>query len=128
MVAKFSKNPKKIIVLGDGKQTKSYLHVDDCVNAMITCYSNMNKQKTPAEIFNVANHDQITVDKIVKTIGNSLNVNNFKTKYNVSDSTGRGWMGDIPVAKLSITKLSSLNWKPTKSSVEAIRLVIQEIQ
>lgn len=124
MKKKFKKDPKHITVLGNGKQIKSYLHIEDCVNAMVFCFNNLDKQLQSSEIFNVGNSDQITVNQIVQTIGNLLHNQSFKIKYEISDKQGSGWLGDIPIAKLSITKLSSLGWKPSKTSIESIRVII----
>lgn len=122
MVLKFKKNPNQIVILGNGKQTKSYLHVDDCVQAIIIGYKNMKKQKSNTEIFNVSSKNFLNVDTMVKTIGQTLKCDSFKPIYEKFDSSGRGWQGDITQSKMSISKLEKLNWKPmdTKKTIQSI--------
>ena len=57
---KLQRNPSELEILGDGTQRKSYLYVDDCINAMILGLHKANKQ---VEVFNVGSEDQITVGK-----------------------------------------------------------------
>jgi len=127
MIAKFSKNPKKIIVLGDGKQTKSYLHVDDCVSAIISSYDNLRKQKKPCETFNVSNNDFISVNSVVKTIAEALGKHNYKILYQKFDKTGRGWEGDITKSRINSSRLENLYWKPKLDSKGAIKSVVEEL-
>jgi UDP-glucose 4-epimerase len=126
MMLKFKKNPKQIIILGDGKQVKSYLHVNDCVTAIITGHNNMKKQKSNIEVFNVSGKDFLDVNTIVKTIGETLGYDSFKSIYQKYDESGRGWSGDIIQSKMNISKLEKLDWKPM-SSINSIKSIVREI-
>jgi UDP-glucose 4-epimerase len=127
MVTKFKKNPNEIEVLGDGNQTKSYLHVSDCVNAIVACYKHMNHQKNACEIYNVANSDHIRVKYIVRCIANEMSIPKFKIKYVRHNNAGAGWHGDLTTSKLSISKLKRLSWAPKHSCESAIRLTVKQI-
>ncbi len=127
LVQKFQKNPKKITVLGDGKQTKSYLHVNDCVEAILTSYKNINKQSQFLAIYNIANIDYITVKDIVGSIADEMNLRNYKISYLKHNNTGAGWLGDIPVSRLDISKIRKLSWKPMLSCDDAIRNTVKEL-
>lgn len=126
MVLKFKQNPKQITILGDGKQAKSYLHVNDCVAAIIAAYHNMKNQKSNAEIFNVSGKDFLDVNNIVSTIGKTLGYGSFRPIYQKFDKSGRGWSGDITQSKMSVSKLEKLGWKPTNGT-ESIKSIVKKL-
>ncbi|MEM3431369.1 MAG: hypothetical protein QW783_02375 [Candidatus Micrarchaeia archaeon] len=64
--------------LGNGKQKKSYLYVDDCIDG--TIYLSDKTTKT-VDIFNIRNTDSINVDMIAKIIIDQMNLKNVKLKY-----------------------------------------------
>ena len=74
---KLKKNKKKLLILGNGKQNKSYLHVEDLINAFLKV---IKKQKKKYDIFNVSTDDLITVNEIANII---FKVTNLKTKKNI---------------------------------------------
>jgi UDP-glucose 4-epimerase len=127
IVTKFKKNPRTVEVLGDGNQTKSYLHVSDCVNAILTCYKHMNHQKNTCEIYNVANNDHISVKDAVQCIASEMSIPKFRIKYVRHNKSGAGWHGDLTTSKLSITKLKRIGWSPKHSCEGAIRLTVKQI-
>ena len=111
------KNPAYLKVLGDGNQRKSYLHVNDCINAMLIA---IKKTKNKINIFNLGTNEYINVKQSIGVICNQL-----KVKPRVSFSGGkRGWIGDSPFIFLSTKKIRSLGWKPKftiKKSIEQNR-------
>lgn len=108
---KLERNPEELEILGDGKQKKSYLHVNDAVQATLLA---TEKNKKPFDVFNVGSEEQITVKSIAGLVISKLDLKNVKYKY----TGGRaGWPGDVPVMLLSIEKLKSLGWKP-KSTIK----------
>jgi len=122
-VEKLQRNPKELTVLGDGSQTKSYIHADDAFDAVWLALKN---SKRKFEVFNVASCDSISVKNIAEiaieeVVGRDAEV---KISYAGGD---RGWVGDIPVVKLNINKIRALGFEPKFSSAEAIRLAIREI-
>ncbi|CAE6487098.1 NAD-dependent epimerase/dehydratase family protein [Candidatus Nitrosotenuis uzonensis] len=127
IILKFKKNAKQITVLGDGKQTKSYLHVDDCINAILLCQQSLRHQRQPCQVYNVANYDQITVKDVVKFIASEMNITNFEIRYSKYDNSSSGWHGDIPISKMSITKIKKIGWKPRHSCENAVRLTVNQI-
>lgn len=127
LVQKFQHDSKRITVLGNGKQTKSYLHVDDCVKAILTCYKNIYKQNSPVAVYNIANKDYTKVKDIVDIIANEMNLRNYKISYLKHDKTGAGWAGDITVSRLDISKIQKLSWMPRLGSNDAIRQTVKEL-
>ena len=108
------KNPTYLKVLGDGNQRKSYLNVNDCINAMLIA---IKKSNNKTNIFNLGTHEYINVKQSINIICNEL-----KVKPKISFSGGkRGWIGDSPFIFLDTKKIRSLGWKPKftiKESVE----------
>lgn len=106
-------HPDTLDILGDGKQRKSYLHVSDCIDAMLhaTCWS-LNK----INIFNLGTNETITVNDSIKIICNYMNVT---PTLNYSGGS-RGWIGDNPLIYLDTTKIRSLDWKPKYTIEESI--------
>jgi UDP-glucose 4-epimerase len=111
---KLKKNPKQLEILGDGTQKKSYLHVKDCVNAIIFAKEHI---KNEFDIFNIGSEEQISVKEITNEIIKFMGLKNVKYDY----TGGKiGWPGDVPQMLLSINKLKKLGWKPTYTIKESI--------
>ncbi len=125
-IMKLMRNPKELEILGDGMQTKSYLYVEDCVDAIIFGYKN---RKRDVEIFNIGSEDWINVRKIADIIVDEMNLSDVKYRF-----TGgkRGWKGDVPKMLLSIDKIKSYGWSPVHNSEDSVRLtaryLIEEIK
>jgi len=123
-IKKLEYDNKTLQILGDGTQSKSYLHVSDCINAILFC---TNKIEEKMEIFNLGNYDQIDVITIAKKIFDELKLNNVKISTTNDVPEGRGWIGDVKFMNLDIKKLEDLGWKPKYSSLAAVEKSISEI-
>ena len=110
---KLKNNPEELEVLGDGTQVKSYLHVNDCVDAMIFAIDNTSEKFA---LFNLGSDDQITVKEITDIVIQEL-APNAKARYTGGD---RGWKGDVPKMFLDNSKIKSLGWKPKYNSKDAV--------
>lgn len=117
-INKLRKNPNELEILGDGNQKKSYLHIDDCIEAMLIGVKNA-KEKT--EIFNVGSEDWITVKKIAKMVSEEMRLN---PKFKFIGGK-RGWKGDVPLMLLDVSKIKSIGWKPKYNSFEAVRITVK---
>ena len=110
---KLKSDPKRLPVLGNGLQKKSYLHVGDCVAAMLTA---VEKAREPVNVFNLGHTDWIevkaSIQVIVKTLGLSPVI-----EYGGGE---RGWPGDSPKILLDTRRIEALGWKATKSIEESI--------
>lgn len=120
---KLRKNPKKLEVLGDGTQRKSYLHVNDAIEATLLI---ANKLKEKFETYNVGNEDWITVKEIAEIVSSVLGLKP-KIVFTGGTPDGRGWPGDVKFMLLSIDKVKGLGWKPKHSSREAIKLTAESL-
>ena len=106
-------DPDRLDVLGDGHQKKSYLHMDDCINAIMLA---IEKTQDKLNIFNLGTDEYVEVNDSSRVILETLQL---KPKINYS-GTSRGWIGDNPFIFLETAKIQSLGWKPTLSIKEAI--------
>ena len=127
-IQKLLKNHETLEILGDGKQKKSYLYVDDCIEAMIIV---RNKAKELINIFNIGNNDWITVKEIADIVVDELTKEGLikeRPKYKFTGGeNGRGWKGDVKEMLLGIEKLKKLGFEPKFSSREAVKKAAAEI-
>ena len=126
-IKKLRANPDELEILGDGRQRKSYLYIDDCIDAMLF---GVEKARERVEIFNIGSEDWIEVKEIADIVAQEMNL---KPKYRFTGGIdGRGWKGDVKFMRLDISKLKNMGWKPKYGSKEAIRMttkwLIKEIK
>ena len=110
------KEPGQLRILGDGCQSKSYVHVRDVVAAVLLAHRSCSN---PFEAFNVATGDYITVTEIADLACRCLKLDPAGVRYEYTGGD-RGWKGDVPVIRLSIDKITNLGWKPTRNSAGAL--------
>ncbi len=127
-VGKLSKNEEELKILGDGKQTKSYLSVSDCINGMLIA---RDKAKEKINIFNLGSRDKTNVKEIAEIvveemISSGLLQKKPKFKFTGGVDNGKGWKGDIKEMLLDISKLEKLGFKPKNSSKQAVREAVRE--
>lgn len=108
--------PDRLQVLGDGYQSKSYIYVDDVVDAVLLA----NDEVTSAyEVFNVATLDYTTVREIAEAAISVLGLSG-RTAIDYQESD-RGWKGDVPVVRLNSGRIRALGWSNGLTSRDAIR-------
>jgi UDP-glucose 4-epimerase len=103
-------------VLGDGRQEKSYLYVQDCVSAMLTAVAVPDFDAGTTRVYNLGTDETLTVDESVATIVSHLGVTPT-VRYGGGT---RGWAGDSPLIHLDCSRIRALGWEPTLSIREAI--------
>ena len=102
---KLKADPSRLPVLGNGRQRKSYLYVQDCIDAILLA---MDKAGDKVNIFNLGVDDYVEVNDSIGWIGDELGVKP-ELVYSGGD---RGWIGDNPFIFLDTKKIQSLGWKP----------------
>lgn len=112
---KLKRNPKELKILGDGNQTKSYLYIDDTIEAFKMLYESM---KTGFDVFNVSSDKAVKVVEIADFIVEAMGIKD--TKYSFTDGK-RGWKGDVSFVSPDITKLKNLGWVPKISLTDGIK-------
>jgi UDP-glucose 4-epimerase len=114
-VRKLRKDPTRLEILGNGKQAKPYLFVDDLVDAIFFMEGrNMGGHL----VCNVGPKDVISVDEIADIIIAEMHLQNVRKEYTGGEV---GWKGDVPRFNYDISKAESLGWTPQKSSQDAVR-------
>jgi UDP-glucose 4-epimerase len=121
-VQKLKKNRSELEILGDGTQTKSYLYVSDCIEAMLLGIENSSEQ---VEIYNIGSEDQIDVKTIANIVVEEMGLKDVKFVFTGGVDGGRGWIGDVKNMQLDINKIKKLGWKPRLSSEQAIRQTVK---
>jgi UDP-glucose 4-epimerase len=102
---KVKKNNNELNVLGDGNQTKPYIHVNDIVKGVIFCFKKSNKN---LNFFNLSTIGQTKLKTIIKFFLKEMNLQ--KTKI-IFGRDKRGWLGDVIKVKLDNSKIKKLGYK-----------------
>ncbi len=126
-ILKLKNNPRKLEILGDGTQRKSYIYVTDAVNGTLFLFEKFLERGKDYEIYNIGNTDWITVREIADIVVEEMGLENVEYTYKPMTSDGRGWPGDVKIMLLDISKARSLGWKPSLSSKEAVRLTARAL-
>jgi UDP-glucose 4-epimerase len=121
-INKLKKNPSELEILGDGKQVRSYIYIDDAIEATIITW---RKSANSFEVYNIASEDWITVNDVADEVIKVIGISNIKRIYKPI-LHGIGWLGDVKKVALKIEKLKALGFKPTVSSREAIRTTVEK--
>ena len=102
---KLKADPSRLKVLGNGKQRKSYLYIQDCIDALLLA---IEKSGEKVNIFNLGVDDYCEVNDSIRWICKELGVTPV-LEYSGSE---RGWIGDNPFIFLDTKRIQSLGWKP----------------
>ena len=108
-------------ILGDGSQSKSYIHVDDVLDALLLLHE---RGWNGFDVFNVATEDYVTVRQIADLVAERLGISGVEYAFTGGD---RGWKGDVPVVRFDSDKLRGLGWSNRRTSVEALRDAIDSM-
>jgi UDP-glucose 4-epimerase len=119
-IEKLRANPLELEILGDGKQSKSYLHIGECLDQIIFGVNNSNDK---VNIFNVGSETHINVLNIGELVSNKMRLTP-KIRFTGGDV---GWKGDIPRMLLSIDKLKNLGYAPKYNSFDSVKITIREL-
>ncbi|MBN2137992.1 MAG: NAD-dependent epimerase/dehydratase family protein [Sedimentisphaerales bacterium] len=114
-INKLRENPHNLKILGDGSQSKSYIHVEDVLDAVLLVGDKSPRQY---DCFNVATEDYITVRQIADIVTERMGLNSVKYQFSGGD---RGWKGDVPIVRFDLKKIHELGWTPKRTSLEAMR-------
>ena len=109
------RDPTLLRVLGDGRQEKSYLHVQDCLSAILIAVKR-HREQPGAHVYNLGAGETVVVDDSIRIVTEHLSLTP-RLEY-----TGgrRGWTGDSPLIKLDTTRIRQLGWTP-RLTIEQVR-------
>ena len=114
-------DPARIEVMGDGRQRKSYVHVQDCVEALLTAVRQAPGRPT---ILNVGGEGTCTVDESLGWICEELGL----TPQRFYAGGARGWVGDSPLIWLDTGRLQALGWRPRVDVRESVRRTVRYLR
>ncbi|MFY9717219.1 MAG: SDR family NAD(P)-dependent oxidoreductase [Thermoplasmata archaeon] len=117
---KLRRDPTRLEVLGDGRQSKSYLRTEDCVGGMLAAADRAGGRYN---LFNLGTRDRTSVREIAEKVV-AAHGGRARIEYRGGD---RGWTGDVPQALLSIDRIGKLGWQPSSPSAGAIDRTIREM-
>jgi len=119
-IEKLRADPDRLLILGDGRQEKSYMHVEDCLEAIEhVC----ERAPGPFATYNLGTRTTTSVRRVAEIVADELGVD---PTYEYTGGE-RGWTGDVPRMRLSIEKLAALGWEPARSSEPAVRKAADEL-
>jgi UDP-glucose 4-epimerase len=114
-------HPGSLHILGNGRQRKSYLYVQDCVDAIFTA---LEKASAPVNVFNLGTDEYCEVNDSVRWISEALHLEPALT-YGGGD---RGWIGDNPFIFLDCSRMRALGWKPRLTIREGIERTLRYLE
>jgi len=112
--------PETLEILGDGRQEKSYMHVEETVEAIRYVVEHAERD---VNTYNLGTRTTTSVTRIADVVSEVLGVDP-DYEYTGGD---RGWVGDVPRMRLSIEKLAALGWEPALSSDESVRRAAEQL-
>ncbi|MBI1735560.1 MAG: NAD-dependent epimerase/dehydratase family protein [Candidatus Rokubacteria bacterium] len=107
------RDPTAIDVLGDGRQRKSYVYVDDGIDGIVTA---VEQGRDRVNVFNVGTDEHCSVDESLSWIAGHLGL----TPARRYAGGTRGWVGDSPFIFVDASRLRGLGWRPTLTIREAV--------
>ena len=116
-----SHEPGMLKVLGDGTQKKSYLYIQDCIDAIFLA---TEKAKEKVNLFNLGTDEYIEVKDSIRFITEAISV---KPKLSFGGGS-RGWIGDNPFIFLDCSKIRRLGWKPKLTIRQGIERTLRFLQ
>ena len=119
-IQKLRADPSELEILGDGRQEKSYMHVSECIEAMIHVVEHAD---APVNTYNLGTRSTTSVRTIADIVADAMDVD---PEYSFTGGE-RGWTGDVPRMRLSVEKLSGLGFEPDDSSDGAVRRATREL-
>jgi UDP-glucose 4-epimerase len=119
-VEKLLADPGRLEILGDGRQEKSYLHVEDCIAAIRHV---VTEAEGALATYNLGSRTTTSVRRVADIVAAAMDLDPTY-EYTGGD---RGWRGDVPRMRLSVEKLAGLGFEPPGSSDEAVRRAAREL-
>ncbi|NYT06508.1 MAG: NAD-dependent epimerase/dehydratase family protein [Methanomicrobiales archaeon] len=118
-IDKLRADPGELEILGDGRQSKSYLDVRACIGAM-QCV--VNADPGPFAVYNIGSEDWVDVRTIADTVVREMGLEGVAYRFTGGD---RGWVGDVPRMLLSVEKLRNLGWQPEIGSAASVSAAVR---
>jgi UDP-glucose 4-epimerase len=118
-VAKLRRDPARLLILGDGRQAKPYMHVRDLITGIM-----MLREAAGVNVYNIGVNSQTAVLTIADIVCREMGLH--AVSYEFSGGRG-GWLGDVPVFAFDLTKIHATGWRATSTSTEAVERTVREV-
>jgi len=113
-ILRLSKDPKKLLIYGDGRQSKPYIYVEDVIAAFRLMET---KQEEGYNVFNVGSQDHLTVSEIADIVCERMGLKDVEYEFT---GGARGWKADVPIYRLATEKIRAQGWSNKRNSREAV--------
>lgn len=120
-IRKLRKDSSRLVVLGNGLQSRSYLHVEDVFRAIFYV---VERETSVVSVHNVSAGDYITVRRIAEILLDEMGLPDAQLEFG---DAPYGWKGDVPAVGLNDDKIRALGWRPKYGSEEAIRRSVRQM-
>lgn len=120
-IVRLQENPRRLKILGDGRQAKSYLSSEECVQAMLFAVEHANDR---LNVFNLGCDDRLEVTRIADLVVEAMGLRDVEYEFTGGEG---GWPGDVPRFVLDVSKINELGWKARHTSEEAVRSAIESV-
>jgi UDP-glucose 4-epimerase len=121
-IHQLKEHPSYLNFFGNGQQSKSYIHVDDIIDAI---FISAFKSKKAYDYYNISTKDYLTVDEIADITIKIMELKCVERHY--LRNIASGWKGDIGVVRFNNDKIKKCGWKNKYTSYQAIELSIEEM-
>lgn len=119
-VRKLREDPTRLLILGDGQQRKSYLHIEDCLDALLLICEDKRTAKDTLrrfEVYHLGVPNYCRVEQSAEWISTELGLS---PKFEFTGGE-RGWIGDNPFVFLEVSKAMRIGWAPKHSIEQSVR-------
>jgi len=117
-IDKLRRNPARLRILGNGRQAKSYLLSEECVEAMLFAIDHAPRG---LNIFNLGCHDSLSVTRIAEMVADAMGLGVVAHEFTGGEG---GWLGDVPRFSLDVTAINRLGWRARHNSEQAVAQAI----
>jgi UDP-glucose 4-epimerase len=114
-------NPARLDIMGDGKQSKPYVHTSDVVEAMLLLCT---YQQSGYDVFNVGSEDHLLVREIADIVVEEMGLTNVELDFS---GGARGWRADVPVYRIDTSKVRKVGWANKMNSREAVCAAVRSL-
>jgi len=122
-INKLRRNPSELEILGDGKQIRSYIYVNDAVEATVVAW---RRTVDDYAVYNIASEDWMTVDEVADVVIEVMGLAGVR-KIHKPVLHGVGWPGDVKQITMRIDRIKQLGFQPRRSSKEAVKAAAEAL-
>jgi UDP-glucose 4-epimerase len=114
---KLQKDKTSLEILGNGEQSKSYVHVSDVISGVLHAHY---QSTLINDVYNISTDDSLSVTEIANLALEISGLHPSSVQFNYTGGD-RGWKADVPIVRLSAAKLNSIGWTPQFTSYSAMK-------